>query len=265
MLNIGRDEAFGPLSSALAILDRPTYAVIARPPPRRRPRGAPRHPLAAAAGADRGGRGAERQRTARRAADPRPRRPRDDRQLALLGLGAAGPQPRRPRGAARRGPRRRGRRGAGRGDDRRGDALAAGGPDDRPPGRPSPGASASTASPADTPIAMSILLVHHREDLYPEPFAFRPERWLGPQARHLRVDPLRRRHPPLPRRRPGDGRAARRARDDGPPPRPRGRRPRARAGAAPQRDDDPGAGRPGRRARRAASGPSVLVALLGDK
>jgi cytochrome P450 len=32
---------------------------------------------------------------------------------------------------------------------------------------------------ADTPIGMSILLVHHREDLYPEPFAFRPERWLG--------------------------------------------------------------------------------------
>jgi cytochrome P450 len=33
--------------------------------------------------------------------------------------------------------------------------------------------------PAGTPIVMSILLVHHREDLYPEPFAFRPERWLG--------------------------------------------------------------------------------------
>jgi cytochrome P450 len=32
---------------------------------------------------------------------------------------------------------------------------------------------------ADTPIAMSILLVHHREDLYPQPFEFRPERWLG--------------------------------------------------------------------------------------
>ncbi|HWN72399.1 MAG TPA: cytochrome P450, partial [Solirubrobacterales bacterium] len=32
--------------------------------------------------------------------------------------------------------------------------------------------------PADTPVLMSILLLHHREDLYPEPFAFRPERWL---------------------------------------------------------------------------------------
>ena len=36
----------------------------------------------------------------------------------------------------------------------------------------------SYAVPAGTPIAMSILLVHHREDLYPDPFAFKPERWL---------------------------------------------------------------------------------------
>jgi cytochrome P450 len=35
------------------------------------------------------------------------------------------------------------------------------------------------AVPAETPVLMSILLVHHREDLYPEPFEFRPERWLG--------------------------------------------------------------------------------------
>ncbi len=32
---------------------------------------------------------------------------------------------------------------------------------------------------AGAPITMSILLVHHREDLYPDPFAFRPERWVG--------------------------------------------------------------------------------------
>jgi cytochrome P450 len=32
--------------------------------------------------------------------------------------------------------------------------------------------------PADTAVALSILLVHHREDLYPDAFAFRPERWL---------------------------------------------------------------------------------------
>ena len=30
-----------------------------------------------------------------------------------------------------------------------------------------------------TPVLMSILLLHHREDLYPDPFAFRPERFLG--------------------------------------------------------------------------------------
>jgi cytochrome P450 len=34
------------------------------------------------------------------------------------------------------------------------------------------------AVPAGTGVSMSILLVHHREDVYPEPFAFRPERFL---------------------------------------------------------------------------------------
>jgi cytochrome P450 len=33
--------------------------------------------------------------------------------------------------------------------------------------------------PAGSAVSASILLVHHREDLYPEPFAFQPERWLG--------------------------------------------------------------------------------------
>ena len=33
--------------------------------------------------------------------------------------------------------------------------------------------------PPQTPVAASILLLHHREDVYPEPRAFRPERWLG--------------------------------------------------------------------------------------
>ena len=32
--------------------------------------------------------------------------------------------------------------------------------------------------PAGTPCLMSIMLLHHREDLYPDPFAFRPERFL---------------------------------------------------------------------------------------
>ena len=35
------------------------------------------------------------------------------------------------------------------------------------------------AVPGDTPVGVSILLLHHREDLYPDPFAFRPERWDG--------------------------------------------------------------------------------------
>ena len=35
------------------------------------------------------------------------------------------------------------------------------------------------AVPSETPVLMSILLVHHREDLYPDPFSFRPERWVG--------------------------------------------------------------------------------------
>ena len=32
---------------------------------------------------------------------------------------------------------------------------------------------------AGAPVSMSILLLHHRDDVYPDPFAFRPERWLG--------------------------------------------------------------------------------------
>jgi len=32
---------------------------------------------------------------------------------------------------------------------------------------------------ADSPVAMSILLLHHREDLYPDPLSFRLERFLG--------------------------------------------------------------------------------------
>ena len=33
--------------------------------------------------------------------------------------------------------------------------------------------------PAETPVLVSILLLHHREELYPEPFEFQPERWIG--------------------------------------------------------------------------------------
>jgi cytochrome P450 len=33
--------------------------------------------------------------------------------------------------------------------------------------------------PAQQAVSMSILLLHHRPDVYPDPFSFRPERWLG--------------------------------------------------------------------------------------
>jgi cytochrome P450 len=33
--------------------------------------------------------------------------------------------------------------------------------------------------PAGSSVLISILLVHHREDVYPDPFAFRPERFIG--------------------------------------------------------------------------------------
>ncbi len=35
------------------------------------------------------------------------------------------------------------------------------------------------AVPAGTVVAISVLLLHHRDDLYPDPLAFRPERFLG--------------------------------------------------------------------------------------
>lgn len=33
--------------------------------------------------------------------------------------------------------------------------------------------------PAGTPVSISVLLIHHREDLYPRPWDFLPERWVG--------------------------------------------------------------------------------------
>jgi cytochrome P450 len=33
--------------------------------------------------------------------------------------------------------------------------------------------------PAGSSVLVSILLLHHRHDLYPDPFSFRPERFLG--------------------------------------------------------------------------------------
>jgi cytochrome P450 len=35
------------------------------------------------------------------------------------------------------------------------------------------------ALPADSAVLISVMLLHHRADVYPDPYAFRPERWLG--------------------------------------------------------------------------------------
>ena len=70
--------------------------------------------------------------------------------------------------------------------------------------------------PAGVHVAPCIYLTHRRPELYPDPTAFRPERFLGDErARQLRVDPVRRRRAPLRRRRvrrDGDERGAARGR-----------------------------------------------------
>ena len=70
--------------------------------------------------------------------------------------------------------------------------------------------------PPDVSLIANAYLLHHDPDVYPDPYAFRPERFVGEQARHLHLDPVRRRPPPLHRRRLRDardeGRIARRLR-----------------------------------------------------
>ena len=51
--------------------------------------------------------------------------------------------------------------------------------------------------PAGTTVAPCIYLVHHREDIYPRPFSFTPERFLGHHAGELHLDPVRQRRAPL--------------------------------------------------------------------
>ena len=54
--------------------------------------------------------------------------------------------------------------------------------------------------PAGTDVSPAIWLTHTRADLYPEPFAFQPERFLESSPDTYGWIPYRRRHPPLPRR-----------------------------------------------------------------
>lgn len=63
---------------------------------------------------------------------------------------------------------------------------------------------------AQTPVAASILLLHHRDDLYPDPFSFRPERWEG----HKQPDDPGTGQSGEAGRQPDDARAARSARPD---------------------------------------------------
>ena len=56
---------------------------------------------------------------------------------------------------------------------------------------------------------MSILLLHHREDVYPDPFAFRPERFVGRKPGTYTWIPFGGGIRRCLGRRAGDGRAAR--------------------------------------------------------
>lgn len=40
--------------------------------------------------------------------------------------------------------------------------------------------------PPGTPVSMTHMLTHQNASIFPEPFVFRPERWLGPKADSLR-------------------------------------------------------------------------------
>ena len=140
------------------------------------------------------------QRAARPADDAAARRPRDDRDGAGLDLRPAAAPP-GGAGAPARLARRRartttcGRRSPSRcGCARWCRWPAAASPSELRRRRPRRCPPAPTSRPA-------IWLTHTRADLYPEPFAFRPERFLEDGPDDLRLDPLRRRRPPLPRRR----------------------------------------------------------------
>ena len=66
------------------------------------------------------------------------------------------------------------------------------------------------ALPAGTDVTPAIWLAHTRPDAYPDPYAFRPERFLERPPSTYTLDPVRGRRAALPRRRVrGDGDADR--------------------------------------------------------
>ena len=81
--------------------------------------------------------------------------------------------------------------------------------------------------PAGVVLIASAQLVHHDPAIYPDPYAFRPERFLDSQAGHLHLAPLRRREAAMP------GRELRAAGD--------ARRPARRGRALHRRPGGPGA------------------------
>ena len=122
--------------------------------------------------------GPDRRRAARRADDAAARRPRDDRDDARLGLRAHHAPPRGPR--SRHG-------GIAPGDEAPyTDAAIQETLRVRPVLRSSRGSCtrpitvgrAGSRLPAGTRVAPASILVHYREDVYPEPLEFRPERFL---------------------------------------------------------------------------------------
>ena len=140
--------------------------------------------------------------------------PRDHRDGARLGVRPAVPRSGQAGAPARGGGRRTGPRLPRRGDQ--GDPAA--------PARSSRSSGASCSEPRPSsaatscrpePIVMpAIYLAHTRVRRLPRPYEFRPERFLDDGPGDLRLDPVRRRHPALHRRRVRRARDAGRAVDD---------------------------------------------------
>ena len=180
---------------------RPTtliYEEIAERRAGARRRGARRRALAAAVGPPRGRLADDRRRAARRADDAAHRRPRDHRHRAVVGGraprahargdGAARVRPRRRRLSRRRGPRDA--------------ARAAGDHRHRPDADPRPRGGRLPAAGRDDGAGRASAAMHARPDLWPDPHAFRPERFLEDGAgERLHLAAVRRRRAAVPGRR----------------------------------------------------------------